>query len=180
MDNSVDRIPAAPAGDDSAKNWLSALEAPDGTMPEALELFWYSETSPNYGRGPTPAQIEAARRFVSHWLEGDNHGFIIPGSEWGLSLKHWLHILVARNAPDAETIVDPEPDNSSISEDSRTLIEQVKERRVGPSHWVNILTFDSYSLGDRSPGEIAEALSEARRMKRADEAETLRMLGRTN
>ena len=178
MDSSEDRIPAAPAGDDSAKNWLSALEAEDGTMPAASELVWYGDHSPNYGEGPTPAQIEAARRFVSHWLEGDNHGFIIPGSEWGQSLKHWLHMLVGHPAPGAELIVDPPRSYISIEDDERTLLEQVRERRFGPNSWVNILVYDRTMVGDRSEEEIAEALAEARRMRREDEDETRSMLGR--
>lgn len=178
MDSSEDRIPAAPTGDDSANNWLSALESPGGVMPEASELFWYGDHSPNYGDEPTPAQTEAARRFVNHWLERDGHGFIIPGSEWGLSLKHWLHILVARPAPGAESIVDPELDYSSIEEDERPLLEQVKERRFGPNHWVNMLVYDRFLVGDRSEEEIAEALAEARWMRQKDEDETRGMLGR--
>lgn len=87
------------AEDNSAANWKSALENNEGHFDES-ELVWYEEKSPKYGPGePTPAQIEAARRFVSQWLHVDNHGFIIPNSEWGKSLLHWLNILAARPAP---------------------------------------------------------------------------------
>lgn len=85
--------------DNSAANWKSALENNEGHFDES-ELVWYEEKSPEYGPGePTPAQIEAARRFVSQWLNVDNHGLVIPGSEWGKSLLHWLNILAARPAP---------------------------------------------------------------------------------
>jgi hypothetical protein len=85
--------------EDSAKNWKSALENNQGDFDET-ELLWYSEESPQYGPDePTPAQIEAGRRFVSEWLNVDSQGFVIPGTEWGRSLLHWLNILVARPAP---------------------------------------------------------------------------------
>ena len=87
----------------SADNWPSALENEEGYFDES-ELFWYAATSPRYVLDElTPAQIEAARRFVSHWLESNSQGFLIPDSEWGRSLKHWLHVLVARPAPQGES-----------------------------------------------------------------------------
>jgi hypothetical protein len=96
--------PTPESEDNSAANWQSALENHEGFFDQS-ELIWYEAKSPEYGPGePTPAQTEAARRFVSQWLNVDNHGFIIPGNEWGKSLLHWLNILTARPAPgeDAE------------------------------------------------------------------------------
>lgn len=94
--------------DVSAANWKSALENHQGFIDES-ELVWYDEKSPQYGPGePTPAQIEAARRFVSQWLNVDNHGFAIPGTEWGRSLWHWLNILTARPAPGVDESSDNE------------------------------------------------------------------------
>lgn len=98
MDKKND-LEEAPAEDVSAANWKSALENPAGQIDES-ELIWYEEESPNYSQ-PTPAQTEAARRFVSQWLEKDNHGFQIPGDEWGKSLLHWLRVLTARDAPES-------------------------------------------------------------------------------
>lgn len=81
----------------TADQWEQSLVNNDGFFnPD--ELVWYDEESPIYPVA-TAAQTEAARRFVSHWLNHENQGFIIPNSEWGLSLKHWLHILVAQNSP---------------------------------------------------------------------------------
>jgi hypothetical protein len=125
-------------------------------------------TAPTTAKDPLPLR----------WLEGDSHGFIIPGSEWGQSLKHWIHMLVGRPAPGAELIVDPPRSHTPIEEDERTLLEQVRERRFGPNSWVNILVYDRTMVGDRSEEEIAEALAEARRMRREDEDETRSMLGR--
>lgn len=70
-------------------------------VPKVDDESWYSETNPEYG-GKLPIaqeQTEAARRFVSQWLESDAHGFVIPGDEWGLSLKHWINHLVAATGP---------------------------------------------------------------------------------
>lgn len=94
-----------PTEDNSANNWVSALENNEGHIDES-ELVWYDSETPVYHGNPTPAQVEAARRFVSQWLNTDAKGFVIPGSEWGRSLKHWLHILVAQPAP--ETTQEPE------------------------------------------------------------------------
>lgn len=88
---------------DSATNWESALPNNAGLFIKE-ELVWYDAESPKYSGEPTPAQIEAARRFVSNWLNHENHGFIIPASEWGKSLYHWLNILVAREAPEDESV----------------------------------------------------------------------------
>lgn len=106
----MDTTPATPeaAEDSSASNWRSALEAEDGSFDES-ELGWYGQDSPIYSGEPTPAQTEAARRFVSHWLEADGHGFIIPGTEWGQSLKHWLNILVSRPAPGGDELPEYSP-----------------------------------------------------------------------
>jgi len=96
-------VDIAPEDHDPA-NWKSWLEDDNGNLNED-ELPWYGrrDESPNYGPdAPPAAQVEAARRFVSHWLNEDGHGFVIPGGEWGVSLKHWLHILVARPAVDAQ------------------------------------------------------------------------------
>lgn len=102
--------------DNSAANWQSALENNQGVFDES-ELVWYEAKSPEYGPGePTPAQIEAARRFVSQWLNVDNHGFIIPGNEWGKSLLHWLNILAARPAPGANA--ESKSDNDSKTSDN--------------------------------------------------------------
>lgn len=101
--SSTTQEPGSTIEDDSADNWQSALENAQGVFDES-ELVWYEEKSPKYGPGePTPAQIEAARRFVSQWLNVDSHGFVIPGNEWGKSLLHWLNILVAREAPREES-----------------------------------------------------------------------------
>jgi len=102
--------------DHHASNWKSWLEDKDGNFDEE-ELPWYGhgEDSPQYGPGvPPAAQTEAARRFVSSWLNEDGHGFVIPGSEWGLSLKHWLHILVARPAEDGRA---PDPTTAPVSQE---------------------------------------------------------------
>lgn len=100
----MDNTTARAGEEDSAANWQSALEDNAGNFDQS-ELPWYGDgQSPSYSREPTPAQTEAARRFVSNWLEHDNQGFAIPGSEWGRSLKHWLSVLVARTAEDVETI----------------------------------------------------------------------------
>lgn len=96
MDKKNDLEEALPE-DVSAANWKSALESPTGQIDES-ELIWYEEESPTYSQ-PTPAQTEAARRFVTQWLEKDNHDFQIPGNEWGKSLLHWLRVLTARDAP---------------------------------------------------------------------------------
>lgn len=84
-----------------AANWKSALADNSGSF-DGEELVWYDAESPSYSGNPTPAQTEAARRFVSNWLNSDAHGFVIPGDEWGKSLYHWLNILVAREAPGSE------------------------------------------------------------------------------
>lgn len=84
---------------DSASNWESALVNNSGEFNQD-EIVWYDKKSPKYSGEPTPAQIEAARRFVSRWLNTENQGFIIPSSEWGRSLYHWLNILVASEAPE--------------------------------------------------------------------------------
>jgi hypothetical protein len=167
---------SAAAEDDSANNWKSALESEAGDYDET-ELVWYSSQTPEYPSEPTPAQTEAARRFVSHWLEGDNHGFIIPGSEWGRSMKHWMHILVRRSAPGAEAIVDPEVTWTPIAEIELPLVEQVRNREIGPNQWIQLLVYEKYSLGERSDEEIEEALAEARRMRQEDEDETRKTLG---
>lgn len=88
---------------DSAINWESALVNNAGFFIKE-ELVWYDAESPKYSGDPTPAQTEAARRFVSNWLNHENQGFIIPDSEWGKSLYHWLNVLVAREAADDESI----------------------------------------------------------------------------
>lgn len=171
---------SAAAEDSSAANWRSALENDEGSYDES-ELPWYGDGSPRYSEPSTPAQIEAARRFVSHWLEGDNHGFIIPGNEWGRSLKHWLHMLVATPAPGGEDL--PSSDRPKSSElwppRDRPLIDQIRERTTAPSHWINLLQHDhAWVQPPLEADEIAEALAEAKRMKAEDEAETMKMLGR--
>lgn len=82
---------------DSVTNWKSALADNSGSF-NGEELVWYDAESPRYSGDPTPEQTEAARRFVSNWLNTDAYGFVIPGDEWGKSLYHWLNILVAREA----------------------------------------------------------------------------------
>lgn len=82
---------------ESAGQWREALESNDGSFDEK-EIIWYDVTSPTYSQ-PTPAQTEAARRFVSHWLNSDDQDFVIPSNEWGKSLYHWINVLVAREAP---------------------------------------------------------------------------------
>ena len=166
---------------DSAANWRSALEDNEGHFDES-ELPWYGDGSPRYRGHPTPAQIEAARRFVSHWLESDSHGFVIPGSEWGRSLKHWLTMLVATPAPGGQDLPStdrPESPGSNFPDRSRPLIEQVRDRIMGPIQWISFLQYDhSWLQPPLDPDEITEALAEAKRMRAADEAETAKMLGR--
>lgn len=170
----------AAAGDSSAANWRSALENDEGYYDES-ELPWYGDGSPSYRSNPTPAQIEAARRFVSHWLEGDNHGFIIPGSEWGRSLKHWLHMLVATPAPGGDDLpYSDRPKSSGLwPPRDRPIIDQIRERTVGPNHWINFLQYDhAWVEPPLEPYEIAEGLAEAWRIKAEDENETRKMLGK--
>lgn len=48
-------------------------------------------------------QLVLARRFISHWLENDNHGFVIPGTEWGKELLWAIKkLLGATNPPETE------------------------------------------------------------------------------
>lgn len=171
----------AAAEDNSAANWKSALENDAGYYDEG-ELPWYGDGSPSYGSNPTPAQIEAARRFVSHWLEGDSHGFIVPGSEWGHSLKHWLHVLVATPAPGGEDLPSTDrPDRVGLwfPERDRTLIEQVRERSIGMNSWISFLQYDySWVEPPLDEADRLDALAEAKRIRADDENETRKMLGR--
>lgn len=56
---------------------------------------WYYDHDPGYRSrwGATPLTLSEqevldrqARRFISHWLEVDNHDFPIPGNAWGADL----------------------------------------------------------------------------------------------
>lgn len=165
----------------TAANWRAAMEEFEGNGDAGNEAaFWYSPDSPIYSEEPTPAELEAARRFIAKWLQGDNHGFIIPGTEWGLSLKGWLNVLIANPLPGAEEMVDEQP--PTIAEDYArgiSLLEQVKQRRLGPNHWIHTLQWDRHVLDfEPDPDDLADALAEAKRMKAEDEAATRSMLGR--
>jgi len=80
-------------------------------VPEIDDLEWYADTPAVYA-GPEAAsgtdrpedQLEAARRFIKGWLNGNAHGFVIPGGEWGRSLKHWLETLLSHTSPLSERI----------------------------------------------------------------------------
>ncbi len=158
--------------DGSAANWKAAIASPADDLVDESELAWYDETSPRSGGAPEPASIEAARRFVSHWLEGDNHEFIIPGTEWGRSLKHWLHILVASPAPGGENLAEEEEvEATPFPNPSKTLLEQVRERRTGMNHWIDLLKYDhSWVEHELDPEDIEAALAEAYRIKAEDKA----------
>lgn len=62
---------------------------------------WYSKEQAEFsGEWKLDSdELEAARRFVSRWLLEDAHGFVIPGSEWGRTLKHWLGVMLAHTGP---------------------------------------------------------------------------------
>jgi len=70
-------------------------------VPEEDDKEWYSSHNPSYSgeQSIEDTKTEAARRFVSHWLSEDSHGFRIPGDEWGQSLLHWINHLVAATGP---------------------------------------------------------------------------------
>lgn len=159
--------------ENSAADWQSAIKDGFGSIPKG-ELAWYGGGSPRYAKVPEPAQIEAARRFLSHWLESDNHGFIIPDSEWGKSLKHWLHILVATPAPGGEGL----PHDYKIFPDTRDLLAQVRSRGISPTQWIYMLTENPKDFYNFTQGDFVAALREAKRMKAEDEAATRRMLDR--
>lgn len=171
----------AAAEDSSAANWRQAMEEfeSQGDAGEAA-AFWYSPDSPQYADESTPAELEAARRFIAKWLRGDNHGFIIPGTEWGKSLKGWLNVLIANPLPGAEEMVDePSPTISEKYAQGISLLEQVRQRAIGPNHWLHILQWDRHILEfEPDPDDLAAALAEAKRMKREDEDATRSMLGR--
>lgn len=177
--------------DHHASNWKTWLEDGEGNFNEE-ELPWYGTTdeSPSYGRNiPSAAQTEAARRFVSHWLNEDNHGFIIPGNEWGVSLKHWLNVLVARPAedgrvPDPSTaptlgqpeLPQPEPEATEPAEPEDapkfiTLVEQVSSREMKPWRWVDLLAweYDDFLEWGYDRNDIDEALELARKLSAEDD-----------
>lgn len=72
---------------------------------------WFATDTPQYDGERDKAQLEAARRFVAHWLEEDANGFVIPGGDWGRSLMHWLRVMLAatqaeEKSPKPVTAVD--------------------------------------------------------------------------
>lgn len=89
----------------SAKPFLPS----EDSQPE-----WYgSKEQPLYSPGLTDEPLSSeenvtldrlARRFVSNWLEVDNHGFQIPGGPWGQDLLWSLRRLLAATNPSFTTV----------------------------------------------------------------------------
>lgn len=179
----------APEDHDPA-NWKSWLEDGDGKLNEE-ELPWYgiSDDSPSYGPdAPPAAQIEAARRFVSHWLNEDAHEFVIPGGEWGRSLMHWLHILVARpaedgrnpepaSAPDSGRAEPHQPEVETAEAEATeeapklTLVEQVRSRDMKAWRWVDALSweYEKFLEWGYIRNDIDEALKLALKLSAEDD-----------
>lgn len=77
------------------KSWVPAID----------EIEWYPDLTVISVKRPAVTEdglaadeLEAARRFVQHWLWNDSHGFVIPGDEWGKSLLNWLRVLMSHTS----------------------------------------------------------------------------------
>jgi len=71
-------------------------------VPDVDDPDWYDDRGVRFTGNPTPAQVEAARRFVTRWLHYNEPRFTIPGTEWGQSLLHWIQTLTAAAEPKEE------------------------------------------------------------------------------
>lgn len=63
-------------------------------VPNEDDPSWYDDGPGAYLGSPDPLQLQAAKKFVQNWREIDNHGLKIPNTPWGLSLMHWVRVLI--------------------------------------------------------------------------------------